>query len=178
MARSILSKGSRFYPYGDTKSFQNLQHLQLRSCPSLQFLLPLWVSSFPSLETLHIIHCGNLSHIFILDEEYPEEITTRGVQFPELTTIQLHDLPNLQQICEVKMVSPALKSIKIRGCWSLRRLPSVGARGNGKKKPAIEIEKDVWDALEWDARHRPAHFEAPVHSCYYKEKLPRVSVLR
>ncbi|XP_037403742.1 uncharacterized protein LOC119266614 [Triticum dicoccoides] len=178
MARSILSKGSRFYPYGNTKSFQNLQHLQLRSCPSLQFVLPLWVSSFPSLETLHIIHCGNLSHIFILDEEYREEITTRGVQFPKLTTIQLHDLPNLQQICEVKMVAPALKSIKIRGCWSLRRLPSVGARGNGKKKPAIEIEKDVWDALEWDARHRPAHFEAPVHSCYYKEKLPRVSVLR
>uniref|UniRef100_A0A453DNY2 Disease resistance protein At4g27190-like leucine-rich repeats domain-containing protein n=3 Tax=Aegilops tauschii subsp. strangulata TaxID=200361 RepID=A0A453DNY2_AEGTS len=178
MARSILSKGSRFNGYGEIGSFKSLQHLQLRSCPSLQFVLPVWVSSFPSLVTLHIIHCGNLSHVFVLDEEYPEEITTLGVLFPKLTTIDLHDLPKLENICEVKMVAPALESIKIRGCWSLRRLPSVGAHGNGKKKPAIEIEKDVWDALEWDARHRPVHFEAPVHSRYYKEKLPRVSVLR
>src|SRR4051812_39742125 len=127
-------------------------------------MLPLWVSSFPSLETLHIIHCGDLSHIFILDEEYPEEITTHGVLFPKLITIHLHDLPNLQNICEVKMVAPMLESIKIRGCWSLRRLPSVGARGHGKKKPTVEMEKDVWDALEWDADHRLDHFEVPIHS--------------
>nr|CDM80671.1 unnamed protein product [Triticum aestivum] len=180
MARWILNKGSHLNQYGerDISSFQNLQHLQLHSCPSLQFVLPLWVSSFPFLETIHIIHCGDLSHVFILDEEYPEEITTHGVPFPKLTTIHLHDLPKLQQICEVKMVAPALKSLKIRGCWSLRRLPSVGARGHGRKKPTVEMEKDVWDALEWDADHRPEHFEAPIHSRYYKEKLPRVSVLR
>ncbi|KAM3198574.1 hypothetical protein ACQJBY_073623 [Aegilops geniculata] len=178
IARSILSKDIGFNLYGNTGSFKKLQLLQLRSCPSLQFVLPVWVSSFPSLVTLHIIHCGNLSHVFILDEVYPEEITTHSVLFPKLTTIHLHDLPKLQEICEVKMVAPALKSIKIRGCWSLRRLPSVGARGQGEKKPTVEIEKDVWDALEWDARHRPVHFEAPVHSRYYKEKLPRVSVLR
>uniref|UniRef100_A0A8R7TPH5 Uncharacterized protein n=1 Tax=Triticum urartu TaxID=4572 RepID=A0A8R7TPH5_TRIUA len=35
MARSILSKGSRFNRYGVIGSFENLQHLQLRSCPSL-----------------------------------------------------------------------------------------------------------------------------------------------
>ncbi|VAH70724.1 unnamed protein product [Triticum turgidum subsp. durum] len=178
MARSIFSKGSRFNRYGEIGSFKNLQHLQLRSCPSLQFVLPLWVSSFPSLETLHIIHCGDLNHIFILDEEYPEEITSHGVLFPKLTAIHMHDLPKLQEICEVKMVAPMLESLKIRGCWSLRRLPSVGARGQGEKKPTVEIEKDVCDALEWDAGHHPDHFEAPVHSRYYKEKLPRVSVLR
>ncbi|KAM3345713.1 hypothetical protein ACQJBY_020297 [Aegilops geniculata] len=180
MARSILSKGSRFNRYGEIGCFKKLQHLQLRSCASLQFVLPLWFFCFPSLETLHIIHCGDLSHVFILDEEYPEEITNRGtgMLFPKLTTIHLHDLPKLQNICEVPMVAPMLESIKIRGCWSLRRLPSVGARGQGKKKPTVEIEKDVWDALEWDAGHCPDHFEAPVHSRYYKEKLPRVSVLR
>ncbi|VAH55663.1 unnamed protein product [Triticum turgidum subsp. durum] len=173
MARSILRKGSRINRYGVIGSFENLQHLQLRSCPSLQFVLPLWVSYFPSLETLHIIHCSNLSHVFVQDE-----MTTFGVLFPKLATIHLHDLPKLQEICEVEMVAPALKSLKIRGCWSLRRLPSVGARGGGEKKPAVEMEKDVWDALEWDADLRPDHFMAPVHSRYYKEKLPRVSVLR
>ncbi|XP_044343658.1 uncharacterized protein [Triticum aestivum] len=159
-------------------SFENLQHLHLRSCPSLQFVLPVWVSSFPSLKTLHMIHCGDLVHVFMLNIEYPEEITIHGVLFPKLTAIHLHDLPKLQQICEVKMMAPALETIKIRGCWSLRRLPSVGSRGQGEKKLAVEIEKDVWDALKWDAGHCPDHFEAPVHSRYYKEKLPRVSVLR
>jgi hypothetical protein len=78
-------------------------------------------------------------------------------------------------------VAPKLESIKIRGCFGLRRLPVVEDRGPGVKKPTIEIEKDVWDALEWDgaeASHHPSHFEAPVHSRYYKKKLPRTSVIR
>jgi hypothetical protein len=107
--------------------------------------------------------------------QYPKEISTHGVLFPKLTTIHLHDLPKLQQICGVKMVAPMLKSI--RGCWSLCQLPSVGARGRGERKPAVAIKKDVWDVLEWDADHRHDHFKMPVHSCHYKEKLPRVSVL-
>jgi hypothetical protein len=159
-------------------------------------MIPVCGSSFPCLETLHIIHCGDLVHVFEpniwypediissigLPKEmislYPKEIISAGVLFPKLTTIHLHDLPKLQQICKVKMVATALESIRIRGCWSLRGLPSVAARAQGEKKPAVEIEKDVWDALEWDAGHCPDHFEAPVHSRYYKKKLPRVSFLR
>ncbi|KAE8780062.1 hypothetical protein D1007_46909 [Hordeum vulgare] len=180
MARSICSFTPNHvysYIYG---SFKKLQHLHLRSCPSLQFVLPVFVSSFPTLKTLHIIHCGDLLHIFELDKKYAHahNIIHNGVLFPNLTTIHLHDLPKLQQICEVKMMAPALETIKIRGCWSMRRLPSVGGHGRGEKKPTVEIEKDVWDALEWDASCRPDHFEVPVHSRYYKEKLPRVSVLR
>ncbi|XP_071683944.1 disease resistance protein RPS2-like [Lolium perenne] len=183
MARCIWSKSkgvSRFslFRASPSTSFKNLKHLHLRSCPSLKFVIPMWVSSFPNLETLHIIHCGDLGHIFTLDGGYPEEIITDGLVFPKLTTIHLHDLPKLQQICKVKMVAPALESIKIRGCWGLRRLPSVGSRAHGEKKPTVEIEKDVWDALEWDTSHRPDHFEAPVHSRHYKKKLPRVSFLR
>ncbi|KAE8770253.1 hypothetical protein D1007_58059 [Hordeum vulgare] len=188
MARWICSKlGSRIS--GDMKkptveieklgSFTNLQHLQLRSCPRLQFVLPVWINSFPSLETLHIIHCGQLRHVFVLHEMwYRMEISTQGVAFPKLATIHLHDLPVLQQICEFKMMAPELKTIKIRGCWGLRRLLVVGTRSGDMKKPTVEIEKDVWDALEWDGEVCPDHFEAPLHSRYYKKKLPRVSVLR
>uniref|UniRef100_A0A0D9W2E9 Disease resistance protein At4g27190-like leucine-rich repeats domain-containing protein n=1 Tax=Leersia perrieri TaxID=77586 RepID=A0A0D9W2E9_9ORYZ len=149
MAQSIWSKGDSYYLYG---SFKRLRHLQLRNCPRLQFVLPLPVlaSSTPSLETLHIIRCGNLRHVFVLDEEHPKARVR--VVFPNLTTIHFHDLPMLWQICEVQMlmVAPVLEAIKIRGCWGLRRLPAMEGRGLHVKKPTIEIEKDVWDALEWD----------------------------
>ena len=146
MACWIRSKGYRRINDG---SFRKLQHLRLRSCPRLQFVLPVLFYSFPSLETLHIIHCGHLRHVFVLNDKWhPEEISSKGVPFPKLTTIHLHDLPVLQQICEVKMVAPNLKTIKIRGCWGLRRLPVVGARSGDMKKPTVEIEKDVWGALD------------------------------
>uniref|UniRef100_A0ACD5UBK9 Uncharacterized protein n=1 Tax=Avena sativa TaxID=4498 RepID=A0ACD5UBK9_AVESA len=176
MARHIWSK-----PDHVIISVLNLQHLHLSSCPRLLFVLPVWASSCPRLETLHIVHCGDIKYIFVLGGRYPEKIATNGVAFPKLTTIHLYDLPTLRQVCEVKTVAPQLESIKIRGCFGLRRLPAVEARGPGVKKPTVEIEKDVWDALEWDgveARHHPCHFEAPVHSRYYKKKLPRTSVLR
>jgi hypothetical protein len=141
-------------------------------------VVPAWIGFFPILKTLHINHCDDLVHIFRLDELHPKEIISVGILFPKLTTIHLHDLPKLHQICEVKMVAPALETIKIRGCWGLRRLPSVATCPQRAKKPAVEIEKDVWDALEWDVDHRPDHYEAPIHTRYYKKKLPRVSFLR
>jgi hypothetical protein len=136
--------------------------------------------SFPSLETLHIIHCGNLRHVFVpQDEKYQHT----SVDFPKLTTIHLHDLPALRQICEAtKMLAPALETIRIRGCWSLRRLPALKGRNKpGKRRPVVEIEKDVWDALEWDevdAGHHHSLYEAPVHSRYYKRRTLRTTVLR
>ncbi|TVU00391.1 hypothetical protein EJB05_54158, partial [Eragrostis curvula] len=166
---SDLQKARCIFSKATTRSFQlfgNLQHLHLRSCPRLQFVLPMRVASFPSLETLHIIHCGDLTHVFVLNEKYPEEIVTHGVPFPKLTTIHLHDLPKLQGIMceEFKMLAPALKTIRIRGCFGLRRLPAL------KPGVRVEMEKDVWDALEWDAGHCSDLFEPPVHSRYYRQR--------
>ncbi|CAO2205538.1 unnamed protein product [Urochloa humidicola] len=183
MARCIWSKGKQL----DNDHFGRLQHLHLRRCPSLWFALAMGSRpSFPSLETLHIIHCGDLRHIFVsgLEEWQHTSVQHTSVEFPKLTTIHLHDLPALQQMCEAAvMVAPKLKTIKIRGCWSLRRLPALKGRKPGKvKKPSVEVEKDVWDALEWDgvdAGHHPSLYEAPVHSRYYKRsRLLRGTVLR
>jgi len=183
MARCIWSKGLNRYPH-PVDSFGNLQHLHLQFCPRLQFVLPVWVYSFPSLETLHIIRCGDLTRVFVLDGSYPGEIIdVHGLPFPKLATIHLNDLPKLQQICEVKMMlAPALETVRIRGCFGLRRLPAVAAREPGVKKPAVEMEKDVRDSLEWDgldAGHHPDLFEPPLHSRYYRRsRLLRGTVLR
>jgi hypothetical protein len=46
------------------------------------------------------------------------------------------------------MTTSRLETIKIWGCWSLRWLPPI--RMYYSSRPAvIEVEKDVWDALEW-----------------------------
>ncbi|VAI63090.1 unnamed protein product [Triticum turgidum subsp. durum] len=79
MARWICSKGYHF----TDGTFRSLQHLHVRSCPSLQFVLPVWFPSFPSLKTLYIIHCSNLKHNFTLDNEHPEEIAVQGVLYSQ-----------------------------------------------------------------------------------------------
>ncbi|TVU43720.1 hypothetical protein EJB05_10208 [Eragrostis curvula] len=175
MARCIWSKGSTESNY----NFARLRHLHLRSCPSLQFALPVWTSSFNDLETLYVIHCGSLKHIFELNKDYKSSM----VLFPKLTTIHLHDVPALRQICEVKMHAPALETIMTRGCWSLRQLPALEGRRPGLRRPSVEMEKDVWDALEWDGvdagEHHPSLYQAPVHSRHYKkQRLLRGTVLR
>jgi hypothetical protein len=120
MARCVWSKGSvtRY----SVDRFGSLRHLHLRCCPSLQFGLAMGERpSFPSLETLHIIHCGNLRRVFVPGDETKSKHTS--VKFSKLTTIHLHDLPALRQICEAaaEVLAPALETIRIRGCWSLRR---------------------------------------------------------
>ncbi|RLN04907.1 hypothetical protein C2845_PM13G00930 [Panicum miliaceum] len=170
-ARCICSKGGRDGPYwlrqwrASGHSFQRLQHLHLRSCPSLQYALPVWFSSLPNLETLHIIHCGALRHVFEQGEE--KEHRSSVVEFPKLATIHLYDLPALQQICEAaEMPAPALETIRIRGCWSLRRLPALKGRQPGMRRPAVEVE-EVWDALEIDPTEViKAAYSLSVHVCF------------
>jgi hypothetical protein len=94
--------------------FRSLQHLHLRSYPSLRYALMICKDSMPSLETLHVIHCGTIRHIIVLGQGHLDD----GVLFTELTNIQLHDLPVLEQISKFKMIAPCLETIKIWGCWS------------------------------------------------------------
>ncbi|XP_066353783.1 uncharacterized protein [Miscanthus floridulus] len=174
MSRCVWSKG---FIDDSADRFRSLRHLHLRCCPSLQFGLAMGNRpSFPSLQTLHIIHCGNLRHVFVPGDETKSKHTS--VEFPMLTTIHLHDLQALQQICEAaEMLAPALETIKIRGCWSLRQLPALKGRKPGMKRPIVEIEKDMWDALEWGGVSASL-YEVPVHSRYYKRRMLRGTALR
>jgi hypothetical protein len=64
--------------------FKNLQHLHLRDCPRLRFVLP--DTSFSNLRTLQVIHCGDLGHVFVLDDAlsgYTNDL------FPKLSSIHL-----------------------------------------------------------------------------------------
>uniref|UniRef100_A0ACD5YZG6 Uncharacterized protein n=2 Tax=Avena sativa TaxID=4498 RepID=A0ACD5YZG6_AVESA len=163
----------------DGQSFWRLAFLHLDYCPRLIHVLPFSVhmATLPSLETLEIVCCGDLREVFPLDPKRQEK--QELIKFPKLRRIHLYELPMLQHICGRKMFAPNLETVKIRGCWSLRRLPAVSR--NTTNRPKVDCEKDWWDNLEWDgveANHHPSLY-VPKHSRYYKKShLPRGTVLR
>ncbi|KAF7082132.1 hypothetical protein CFC21_086012 [Triticum aestivum] len=156
--------------------FISLVFLHLDYCPRLIHVLVLATPSVTlgALETLEIVHCGDLREVFPLGPELQEQ--DKIIKFPKLRRIHLCELPKLQSICGHKMYSPNLETIKITGCWSLRRLPTVG---DNTKPPKLDCEKEWWNNLEWGGveNHHPSRYESR-HSLYYKGQLPRRSVLR
>ncbi|CAL5035661.1 unnamed protein product [Urochloa decumbens] len=184
MARSIWSSGK---PYDDvdSTSFAKLRAIHLHMCPRLQFILPMfWGYTLSSLETLHIVCCGDLKQVFPVDADFLKRIATEHqngmLKFPSLKHLHLHDLSSLQQICEAKMFAPELKTVRIRGCWGLRHLPATDPHRRDGNLVDVDCEKDWWENLEWDGRdvgHDPSLF-APRHSAYYKKRILRTTVLR
>ncbi|TVU06832.1 hypothetical protein EJB05_46867, partial [Eragrostis curvula] len=155
------------------QSFEDLAFVHVDFCPRLTHVLPLskrlilksW--SLRSLKTLEIVWCGDLRAVFPLqtdDVEYKhhqelQQQTT--VVFPGLERVHLHELPRLQGICGcTRIYAPRLENIKIKGCWSLRRLPAVSA--SDKNKVECECEKEWWDRLMWDSTDAK-HLYSPTH---------------
>ncbi|OEL20544.1 hypothetical protein BAE44_0018437 [Dichanthelium oligosanthes] len=173
-------------PSGYGREFPNLTFLHLDRCPRLVIVLPLsrqetkpLLSPLSQLETLEITWCGDLREVFPLDTEakryaegQPQPVT---LDFPSLKRIHLHELPRLHRICGVRMTAPSLETVKIRGCWSLTRLPDA-SRGD-KQAVECDCEKEWWDRLEWDDGSQASRYK-PIHPRYYKKTLLRGSVLR
>lgn len=187
MANCIWSRG-RTFPSWDWKTFAKLRSIHLHYCPRLTFVLPLsWrtrtpYSHLPSLETLHIVYCSELRQIFPVEAVALMEQPKGVLRFPKLKHIHLHDVPKLHEICEIsRMVAPVLETIRVRGCWALKRIPAIdGSLRDQDNHPIVDCEKDWWEKLEWEGMnvgHDPSLFE-PRHSMYYKKALPRCSLLR
>ncbi|WVZ83887.1 hypothetical protein U9M48_030983 [Paspalum notatum var. saurae] len=173
-------------------SFKDLVFLHLDCCPRLVHVLPLYdlnSKGCQSLETLEIVRCGELREVFPSDASESQQ-QGQPRKFPKLKRVHLYDLPKLQRICGRRMLAPNLETVKVKGCWGLKRLPAVGRRPRPAKEeeeeeeeaqalPEVDCEKDWWDSLEWDgedAGHLPSHYRKR-HSAYYKETRLRSSVL-
>lgn len=125
-ARCIWSTGLRFWkPIARTTpaALSKLRCIHLHSCPRLRHVLPWSLPTMESLETIHITYCGELTQIF----PKPGSCWTERTEFPSLRRIHLQDLPMLQDICERAMSAPMLETIKLRGCWGIKRLPAIHA---------------------------------------------------
>ena len=187
MARSIWSRPRNPRLDASELSFTQLRAIHLHFCPRLRYVLPMASNNTLSkvLETLHIHCCGDLRQVFHMEQEFLEKIEALHekcmLEFSNLKSLYLYELPNLQQICEAKMFAPKLETIYIRGCWSLRHLPATDSRRREDGRPvAVDCEKDWWDKLEWDGMEsgdHPSLFQ-PSHSKYYKRRHLRSTVLR
>nr|CAB3489869.1 unnamed protein product [Digitaria exilis] len=125
-----------------TNEAMALRAIHLHFCPRLIYVL-MMSSNFQlsnQLETLHVLCCGDLRQVFPVEHEFQEKIAASNekpwepwksrkgmLAFPYLRHLYLHELLNLQLICEAKMFAPDLETMYIRGCWSLRRLPATDA---------------------------------------------------
>jgi hypothetical protein len=152
--------------------------LHLYCCPRLISIIN--TREFPrrldSLETLEIMWCGDLRVAF----------GTIDI-FPKLKHIRLHELPKLRGIMgtgnaqETAVWVPELETIRVRGCWSFRRLLFC----DSKKVVLCDCEKEWWDRLEWNSKEwwdvrgvNPIQYKT-THPRYYKEKnMLRGSFLR
>ncbi|CAL4995059.1 unnamed protein product [Urochloa decumbens] len=151
-------------------TFANLKLLHLHCCPRLKMAAPLYEDTWASLETIEIMWCGDLTIVL------PGYYKRNSRYYPNLKHIHLHELPKLQCICTrdwKSMTTPKLETIKIRGCWSLTRLPDVKAN----KLVECDCEKEWWDRLKWWRRNHANEYK-PIHPRYYKKTMLRGSVLR
>ncbi|KAL6653026.1 hypothetical protein ACP70R_011951 [Stipagrostis hirtigluma subsp. patula] len=166
------------------RAFVNLTLLHIYCCPRLVYSISVpitFTDTMRSLETLEIMWCGDLT--VVIKEQQDQGHSRIFWIFPKLKRIHLHELPMLRGISyiEVPMVAPSLETIKIRGCWSFKRLPLRLPPGkpyaDDKKVVECDCEKEWWDRLEWDSEEHFNYYK-PTHPRYYKKTMLRGCVLR
>jgi hypothetical protein len=95
--------------------------------------------------------------------------------FNKLKHVYLHELPNLQNIINSEWIyMPELQTIKVRGCWSLKRLPII----KSANMVECDCEKEWWDGLEWKSEEHKRQYKKTIHPRYYKKTMLRGSALR
>ncbi|RCV32270.1 hypothetical protein SETIT_6G245400v2 [Setaria italica] len=125
-----------------TLKLKLLTRIHLEHCPRLEKIFPSRLS-LPALETLVILFCPSLKTIFYRDGVVAPR------QLPNIESIYLQELPQLQHIHEEAMLrfaTPNLETLFVRGCRSLRRLPFL--KEHPKSKVKVSGERDWWDRLQ------------------------------
>jgi hypothetical protein len=127
--------------------------------------------AFDRLERLEIMWCSDLSVAFYFYYVAPR----CWWKFNKLKHVYLHELPNLQNIINFEWIyMPELQTIKIRGCWSLKRLPII----ESANMVECDCEKEWWDGLEWESEEHKRQYKKAIHPRYYKKTMLRGSALR
>ncbi|KAF5187496.1 Suppressor of npr1-1 [Thalictrum thalictroides] len=120
------------------ESFTLLKHLYIECCPSLITVFSSHIELI-CLEVLKIKFCDKIASIF-------GEAVSGEKTLPNLKTLVLLKLPELQSICGGELLS--ISNLRIIGCKKLKKLPVSGNRTG----PRVKVKGEVlwWKDLEWE----------------------------
>ncbi|KAL6334991.1 hypothetical protein AAG906_023796 [Vitis piasezkii] len=123
--------------------FYNLLLVHVDQLPKLLDLT--WLIYIPSLEHLIVHECESMEEVIGDVSGVPENL---GI-FSRLKGLGLYFVPNLRSISRRALSFPSLKSLCVRECPNLRKLPldSNSARNSLK---TIRGESEWWQGLQWE----------------------------
>ncbi|KAI9197599.1 hypothetical protein LWI28_001339 [Acer negundo] len=156
----ILLNVSESSPAGQ---YSHLKVVRIQRCSKLEKLFSSkLMSELKNLEQIKVEECTEMEKLIAVDDDDDnEERSPKKFLFPKLRKLVLTDMPELKSICSCNgvMVCDSLQKIKIRECPQLKRFPiyvPVDEKGEASLPPAlieIEVEREWWEALEWDHLH-------------------------
>ncbi|XP_039174008.1 uncharacterized protein LOC120296285 [Eucalyptus grandis] len=118
----------------ETLTFDHLWKVQVQNCGSLDNVFPHWVAtSLTQLKELQVESCG-IKEIVASGNETPHSNTTQDL-FPKLTSLVLHDMPQLKNFCAnlPTLNWPFLKELRVTHCDKANVLSFVAFMSNWTK---------------------------------------------
>ncbi|KAL0694462.1 hypothetical protein Bca4012_061642 [Brassica carinata] len=145
-------------------TFRYLSTVSISSCADLTELT--WLLFAPNLTVLKLRGLNKLQEIMNKKTAAPQLQGEATLQ--KLETLELSDLPILKQIYWSALPFPCLKSIKVRSCPKLIRLPLDSKSCDLKKTFVIKYNNKNWiKRIEWKDPATQARFK----SCCLKVNL-------
>ncbi|KAL3729810.1 hypothetical protein ACJRO7_026883, partial [Eucalyptus globulus] len=111
----------------ETLTFDCLWKVEVRNCKGLENLFPYWVAtSLTHLEKLQVESC-EIEEIVASGDDSPRSNTTQDL-FPKLTSLVLHDMPQLKSFCpNLPLNLPLLEELRVTHCEKLSMLSFVAS---------------------------------------------------
>jgi len=112
-----------------------LWKVHILNCGSLDKVFSHWVAtSLTQLKELQVESCG-IEEIVASGNETPHSNTTQDL-FPKLTSLVLHDMPNLKNFCTnlPTLNWPFLKELRVTHCDKANMLSFVASMSNWAQK--------------------------------------------
>ncbi|CAJ2673365.1 unnamed protein product [Trifolium pratense] len=122
-------------------SFQNLMNVQVNSCASLEYLLPLSVAIHCSLlSKLYIKYCGNMKEI-VAEEKESSVNATPIFEFNQLSTLILLKLVRLKGFFAKNhtLACPSLKKIDVYSCPKLILYRTLSTRSSNIRDDKVSV---------------------------------------
>ncbi|XP_048135712.1 uncharacterized protein LOC115727725 [Rhodamnia argentea] len=124
---SHMDKLSKIWTCGPqgTFTFKYLQKVKARNCKNLEILFPHWVAtSLSQLEELRVESCGLEEIVWSASGDDSQHSIAAQFLFPVLTSLVLHDMPQLKSFCPnlLTLNWPFLKELRVTHCEKMNML--------------------------------------------------------